>query len=322
MEKIKYSIKEIRDFIDNVFNEEELTDFYYYLERSDYEKFNSSDGKKAKIRYIIDVFRREDDISKLLDLISEEREIPYEKFTSISNGKGDEGNKKNKKERNSEIEDLSPEILYSLKRTLDESIDDLIPLLESFKIHQKTGILPPVLPTQLIIGSGDKHDLEAHHSFACILDNLIDDNENSLLIGSPFLRYWFDGTKNPRMAKLLEKSNHTVIKVALFSQEESRLNDDEYKQITKQMEQFSSSFPSRFYYRITDEYSELSYIIYDIKHPEIRTNGQRWQKAIVGYQKTNYDERPFIELNYEKEKIEPFIRVLKDNHESLFKETG
>lgn len=72
-------------------------------------------------------------------------------------------------------------------------------------------------------------------------------------------------------------------------------------------------FANRFFYKIVDESSSISYIYYKFK-----IKRRIYSRCIVGFQKTNYTARPFIEFVSREELECEFVKSILSSHNRIF----
>lgn len=155
------------------------------------------------------------------------------------------------------------------------------------------------------IGLLSSDEIEQYHSFFELQNNILQAEGNTLIIGSPHLKYWFETKDEPRMIRLLRNTRHIKVSVILYN------NMDE--NVQSGLEVCKNEFFNRFCYKIISESSSISYIFYKFK-----IGNRTYSRCIVGFQETNYIDRPFIEFVSQQGEECEFVNSIVSNHNRRF----
>lgn len=172
----------------------------------------------------------------------------------------------------------------------------------------------PILQPHSVVGNGFLSDLEERHNYMVIAKTIVDADDSVLCIGSPYLQYWVQQPR-ARMRTFLQSTQRVKVRVLLYNGTGAGPNADRAATIAS-LEQLHADFPGRFDSAVSDSPTQLSYIIYSIQHPSIRSD--RWQRAVIGYQMADYAKRPFVEFLYPGTEALPFPAVILENHNRMF----
>lgn len=159
----------------------------------------------------------------------------------------------------------------------------------------------------LELGLLNSDEIEQYHSFFLIQNNILQEERNVLIIGSPHLKYWFETMDEPRMIRFLRNTRHIKVRVILYG------NVDDNGNVLSGLGVCKSEFENRFFYNVVDELSSISYIFY-----KFQIKKKIYSRCIVGYQKTNYTNRPFIEFVSHDGKECEFVRSIISSHNRVF----
>lgn len=171
------------------------------------------------------------------------------------------------------------------------------PGLSGWVREQPTGDLTlPILNRSLLFGTGSQNELEGSHNYYRIETFInTDPIGNTLIIGSPFLRYWFESPDGCRLERMLTDLPDLKAEVVLFSPtgSGSTQSPTERADLHDLMSKVQSRFPERLRFTVTDIQTDISYITYTII-PE--GSEHRMRRLLVGLQISLYAHRPFFEL--------------------------
>lgn len=176
-------------------------------------------------------------------------------------------------------------------------------------------VCKPLLSNHTIIGNGYINDIEEKHNFINICNYCHNDSANTIYIGSPYLRYWFETEDNCRAKRFLEETKKCCVSVILYTPIKNyneKLNNQEI--VKNQIIEVSKLYSDRFKYAFVEMNSSISYIIYDFDF-----QGNIWQRALIGLQNTKYDKRPFIEYTFPKGNQVPIINTIICDHNKILK---
>lgn len=149
-----------------------------------------------------------------------------------------------------------------------------------------------------------KQYIEGYHSYSYIEEHIFNDENNTLIIGSPHLKYWFETEDDPRLLKILD-SKVIKISVNLYKSDSEKVDE----KILHNLEFCKNKYGSKFSYYIIDEPSSVSYIFYNFK---IRR--KMYSRCLVGFQKTKYRKRPFLEFVSEAGSECSFVKAILASH--------
>lgn len=155
------------------------------------------------------------------------------------------------------------------------------------------------------IGLLNSDEIEQYHSFFWLQNNILQEERNILIIGSPHLKYWFETQDEPRMIRFLRNTRYVKVSVILYG------NMDE--KVLSGLQICKNEFTNRFLYNIVDESSSISYIFY-----KFRIRKKVYSRCIVGFQKTNYTARPFIEFISRDGMECEFVKSIIFSHNKIF----
>lgn len=167
------------------------------------------------------------------------------------------------------------EIFKDILLALAEKLIDFIPVPMKTRKYCS--------PKKERIGLLDSRKVEQYHSYHFIKDNILQEKESVLLIGSPHLKYWFETPDAPRMMDFLDSTKTAKVCVVLYNGNQSNIKSG--------LDLCQNKYSSRFDYRVVTETSSLSYIYYHFKN-----KNKIYSRCLVGYQGTEYTDRPFIEF--------------------------
>lgn len=159
-------------------------------------------------------------------------------------------------------------------------------------------------PQKIKVGVIEPSGIENYHHMLYIQNNILQDKDNILIIGSPHLKYWFETIDEPRMLTLLRSTSCIKVSVNLYK---SKYNDEN---VINGLMLCKSKYEDRFFYKLIDESSSISYIYYWFKIKK-----KIYSRCIVGYQGTKYRDRPFIEFISQKGLECDFVKSILDSHE-------
>ena len=148
--------------------------------------------------------------------------------------------------------------------------------------------------------------IEGYHSYSYIEDHIFNDENNTLIIGSPHLKYWFETEDDPRLLKILD-SKVIKISVNLYKCDSEEVDE----KIKHNLEFCKSKYGSKFSYHIINEPTSISYIFYNFK-----IKRKLYSRCLVGFQKTKYRERPFLEFVSEADSECSFVKSILTSHKS------
>jgi hypothetical protein len=148
----------------------------------------------------------------------------------------------------------------------------------------------------VLFGTGLHNELEGSHNYYRIESYIRTDlPDNVLIIGSPYLRYWFDSSDSSRMERILVELPELSAEVVLFTPtgSGSAQSSSQRESTITAMENVEQRFPKRLKCGSTDTQTDVSYISYTMI-PEGAS--MRMRRLLVGLQFAPYSERPFFEL--------------------------
>lgn len=154
------------------------------------------------------------------------------------------------------------------------------------------------------VGLLDIDEIEKTHNFSIIESYLIEDQSSVVYIGSPHLSYWLE-TDSSRLGRLLTNTKKLSISVVYY-------NNYSNKEYIGKLLELEKTFPGRLVFATIEKEVDLSYIIYDFIHLK-----KRYTRALIGYQNIAYENRPFIEMVFRKDKQNIFVDSILDYHNTL-----
>lgn len=193
----------------------------------------------------------------------------------------------------------------SVDKFVEIVVDFIVEIVVSlFKSLKKGGYF--CFPVTDMVGFAESRTIEMYHPFVFIQENVWQDSSNTLYIGSPYLKYWFETADEPRMLNLLNNTHKFKVSVNYY-------NDvvPENKIIIEGLETCKQRFPERFQYSIIKRYSSISYIEY-----KFMVKNQIHYRCIVGFQDTMYSERPFLEFVGKDDHKPGFVREIIESHKT------
>lgn len=195
-------------------------------------------------------------------------------------------------------------ILREMTIKMDELIKKIIPeILLKLYNHFKNGGMY-CSQDKIKIGLLSSDEIEQYHSFFELQNNILQEADNTLIIGSPYLKYWFETQDEPRMIRFLRNTRYIKVSVILYN------NMDE--NVQSGLEVCKNKFSDRFCYKIISESSSISYIFYKFK-----IGNRIYSRCIVGFQKTNYIDRPFIEFVSRQGEECKFVNSIVSRHNDV-----
>lgn len=163
-------------------------------------------------------------------------------------------------------------------------------------------------PQKDIIGLLDFRRIEQYHSYHYIKSNILQEKESVLFIGSPHLEYWFETPDAPRMKDFLDSTKTVRVCVILYNG-----CNGVQRNIQSGLDLCKNEYDKRFEYKITNETSNLSYIYYKFKN-----RNKTYSRCLIGFQSTEYADRPFIEFVNPIEFECQFVKSIVAAHTKLF----
>ena len=153
-----------------------------------------------------------------------------------------------------------------------------------------------------VLGPGE---VEIYHSLSYVQQHIWQDERNTLIIGSPHMKYWFETADEPRMLDFLKNTISLKVSVCYYQGPQSTASD----LISRGMSICKEKFPERFSFVLSEKTTSISYIAYKFQDKK-----RLYSRCLVGFQEANYRARPFIEFVEKEGDQSDFVEAIMDFH--------